>query len=79
MSATKAEQIEQVKAESSKRGRALVALAAEQNDVGGPDQVVTAISAITDMLHAVVGDGWSPQEITEAAVKHYQADQTGEW
>lgn len=79
------EAIARVHAESAERGRALLALAAEHNDVGGPEEPqLTIMSAIVDMLHAsadlAAADGGYPaEELLRMAQRHYEMDQEGTW
>jgi hypothetical protein len=74
--------IARVHAESAERGRALIALAKSQNDVGGPDESITAMSAVVDMLHAVAdmdGATYTTEDVLKVADSFYVNDMAGEW
>lgn len=78
---SKAEQIAETHRVSAERGRALLALATEQNDIGGhPEHAdLTAMSAIVDLMHAVADLGVVPADTLTLANHRYAADTTGEW
>lgn len=74
--------IRRVHRESAERGKALLALAKQQNDVAGDRpgaEAVTAMSAVVDMMHAVRDAGGDPADVLTLAAHHYENDTEGTW